>query len=128
MNKYSGWEPTEGGIFIAFGPDEDAPGVTVATSDLVELRDDLTEAILDPKGYQAVDTVVSDILPHDLIYVLGNHYEVMDTMLGHKFRDEEEWLIQFSNGAFTQVTTEVQLPGDQQVTVYRRAERAEDEL
>lgn len=119
MPKYEGWEPAEGGVIIDFGME-----LFVATHDLIELRDDLTEAIHDARGYVALDIMVRDVLPRDLIYVLGNCYTVTNLLSAEQFPDEHEYIIQFENGSFTSVLTEVFLPGDQQVTVYRRPDDA----
>lgn len=100
----------------------DTTEVVVNTSDLIELRDDLTEAIHAPRGYAAVDVMVQDLLPKDLIYVLGNHYTITNLLSAQTMNDETEWIIQFNDGAFREVGCEVVMPGDEQVTVYRRVE------
>lgn len=122
--KYDGWEATVKGASLVFLGDGGLQKVHVDTSDLIELRDDLTEAIHDPRGYRALDIEVKDILPYDLIYVLGNPYTVSNLLSAEEFADEHEWIVQFSNNSYSQIATEVTLPGDQQVTVYRRYEDA----
>lgn len=125
MGKYLGWEPTKGGVDLEFDLLSDfSVHQFVNTSDLIELRDDLNEAILDPHGYRAVDVQVRDMWPHDVVYVLGNHYKVTNLMTTNRGHEDEGWVIQFTDGSFGEVTTEVVLPGDQQVTVYRRVHDA----
>ena len=124
--KYDGWENTVNGVSLVFIQDgERSPfKVHVNTADLIEVRDDLNEAILDPHGYRAVDILVRDMWPRDVVYILGNHYRVTNLMTANRGHEDEGWVIQFSDGSFGEVTTEAVLPGDQQVTVYRRPEDA----
>ncbi len=123
MSVYDGWEPFSGGVKLTFGkPEQDQLNVFVVGQDVNELRNDLVEAIHDSMGMEALDITVEEILPGDLIYVLSNPYRVTNTLIGKQFSDESAWIVQFSNGAFSSVENEVTLPGDQQITVYRRVD------
>jgi hypothetical protein len=122
--KYDGWESTVRGVTLVFLQGQEPIKVHVDTADVCEVRDDLTEAVHDPRGYRAVDILVRDILPRDLIYVLGNYYTVTNLLSAEQFPDEHEYIVQFEDGSFSQIAKEVTLPGDQQVTVYRRPDDA----
>jgi hypothetical protein len=110
------WEPTPEGVSVDL-MNMDTGGVNSVALSMVnvhELRDDMEEAAFLARGFDKVETFVSDIEPGDQIRLLGNNYTVNNLLRGGN-----GWVVQFEPNEHYDAVCELTLPPDMQVTVYR---------
>lgn len=109
-----GWEPVTEGVqlFLESGNPNNAFSGTLPMSSVMELRDDMEEALQLARRMEKVDCMASEVLQYDKVYIAGNVLMVSDVL-----SSREGTTLQFGEGY-----TEVTMPSDQQITVYRGIE------
>ena len=107
--KGIGWEPTTEGVQLSIGPDFE---VELNLIEVRELAADMQEAAMLSRRVERLDIMADDVEQHDKIYVAGNVLSVSDVQAGR-----DGTVLQFGDAE-----TELVIPDDQQITVYRSIE------
>lgn len=110
------WDLKGEGVEVALGGREPQ---LLNVSQVRELRDDMEEAAMEVRGHAKVEVMVQDLLPGDVIYVMGLQATITDLLTQRSKYRGPEWVIQFRLGTWSDHVTEAMLPGDQLVTAYR---------
>lgn len=116
------WEPKPEGIELNIKSvvTKNWYGFDLPITSVRELRDDMEEAAMLSRGYERLELDVEEIHEGDQIFVLGHAVVVHNLLSGKHYGDEQEWTVQFEMSSFSAIPCEITLPGDQQVTIYRR--------
>jgi hypothetical protein len=115
------WEPVSEGItfrIAAHGVGKEEESYDLAMTTVRELQADMEEANFLARGYEKVDCMVSEIYDSDRIVLGGDTYKITD-ILTRAGEFTEEWILQFELNAYSMVQSEIILPGDLQITVWR---------
>lgn len=103
------WEPTSQGVTLTFYGDSEYKLNMISVR---ELRDDMTDASELSRGRERLDIMVSEVEPFDRIYVAGDVLAVSDVLAS-----KDGTVVQFGENY-----TEITMPSDKQITVYRSIE------
>lgn len=104
------WEPIIEGIELCINQMR----FSLPTTSVRELRDDMEEAAMLSRGLEKHELMADEVDKGDWIILMGDAYRVHSTLRGY-----DAWVIQFELNAHSRFTSEVLVPPDQQVTVWR---------
>lgn len=116
--SYEGWEPVAEGVSLTFKQ----ATIPLPMIDVQELRADAEEAWFLAHGKEKVDCLVEEIQDGDWIVVLGGHYKVTNVLTERIRLGGENYVgvvLQFEYSSYSPLTTEVSIPADTLVSVYR---------
>lgn len=107
------WDPIPEGVIVAFDvPVAGSFSMQLPMTSVREFRDDMEEAYMLSRGNHKLEVMASHVLQYDKVYVAGNVLMVSDVL-----SDSQGTVLQFGDHQ-----TEMLVPSDQQITVWRPVE------